>query len=299
MIRALCSTGPRQIVREGSLLSFPLLSASSSASTSYSYSSMPMTSSVISGRRSFGGANEEIEVSRSQSAAQAELTTPRRQRLNNPTLPPPPSTTTPTDDASQKKKRKKVERDELPLNVRQQPSASSGKGKGSFQANSDKIDLGGGGSGSSGFPKKQRTQLRQGQFAKPRGFDGAKRGAGAGVKGKRGSDVEPVWGKQGDAREWDVGKDETEDDSDAFEDGSDSDSDDVADLLVTSAHGKSRGDRAKFEDAVGSLFEQAKEPSGADRAIEEAEMQWDDGGAGPAVATKGPERKKRRKDQRK
>lgn len=193
------------------------------------------------------------------------------------------------------KKKKRKKGDELPLNVRQQPAAYSSKGKGSFQANSDKIDLGG--SGGSIFSKKQRTELSSSQFAKPRGFEGAKRGV-ASAKGKRGEDVEPAWGKQGDPRAWDAGKMDSSEDSDAFDDDSDSsDSDDVAHLLVTSAAEKSRGDRAKFADAVGSLFERAKEPSGADLAIETAEMQWDEGGTGTKAAAKGSDKRKRRKDQ--
>lgn len=56
------------VVHETSLLSFPLLStlnknqAASSSSMTATYSSMPLTSAMVSGRRSFGGANVEIEV---------------------------------------------------------------------------------------------------------------------------------------------------------------------------------------------------------------------------------------------
>ncbi|KAK4701732.1 hypothetical protein P7C70_g4498, partial [Phenoliferia sp. Uapishka_3] len=266
------SSSTRQIIREGSLLSFPLLSASTStsSSSSYSYSSMPMTSSVISGRRSFGGANADIE------------------RLNNPTL-PPPVPTAPESEKTDKKKRKKVERDELPLNVRQNSTSN----KGSFQDNSDKISLGGGGGGSSfkreeesegSASKKQRIGLPQGQFAKPKGFEGAKRGGGArggGITGKgRGREPEPVWGKQGTERAWDAGKEESEDefeeeDSDSDSDEDDSDDEDVAELLVAKSD-KSRGEKAKFNKSVGNLFKQAKEPSAKDRAIADAEMAWDD-----------------------
>lgn len=64
------STRPR-VIHEGSLLSFPLLASTSTSFTSSStssYSSMPLTSTLVSGRRSFGGANVEIEV-RSLSAS--------------------------------------------------------------------------------------------------------------------------------------------------------------------------------------------------------------------------------------
>lgn len=61
----------RTVIHESSLLSFPLLSTlastsrastSSFTSTSATYSSMPLTAGAISGRRSYGGANVEIEV---------------------------------------------------------------------------------------------------------------------------------------------------------------------------------------------------------------------------------------------
>ena len=114
-----------------------------------------------------------------------------------------------------------------------------------------------------------------------------------------------MWGKQGDARAWDAGKGDEEEEAEEEEDedsvGSDdsSDDDDVADLLV-SRPAKSRGDRAKFEVAVGSMFKQAKEPAGADRAVEEVEMQWDDeGGANMAGGAKSSSKEKRRKDRRK
>lgn len=65
------SRSRRTVVHESSLLSFPLLSTLNSApststssfsSTATSYSSMPLTAGAISGRRSYGGANVEIEV---------------------------------------------------------------------------------------------------------------------------------------------------------------------------------------------------------------------------------------------
>jgi hypothetical protein len=69
MLTLTSSHSSRRVIHEGSLLSFPLLSSfsstpkASSSSYAHTYSSMPMTSSVVSGRRSFGGANAEIEVS--------------------------------------------------------------------------------------------------------------------------------------------------------------------------------------------------------------------------------------------
>lgn len=72
------STGSRtSVVHETSLLSFPLLStlnknqAASSSSMTATYSSMPLTSAMVSGRRSFGGANVEIEKLNDPSSHQA------------------------------------------------------------------------------------------------------------------------------------------------------------------------------------------------------------------------------------
>ncbi|GAA6061306.1 hypothetical protein JCM10212_005420 [Sporobolomyces blumeae] len=96
------------IVHESSLLNFPLLASSSSSSSTRStsfqftapasyYSSMPLTSTAISGRRSFGGANVEIE------------------KLNDPSSHPPPSSS--KDEKSSKKAKKKDKKHE-PVNVR-------------------------------------------------------------------------------------------------------------------------------------------------------------------------------------
>lgn len=91
------------MIHEGSLLSFPLLSSATSSrsfAAPTSYTSMPWTASVVSGRRSFGGANAEIEVRPSRlpppplpvltkSALASNSTTPRSKP------PPPPRTPTP------------------------------------------------------------------------------------------------------------------------------------------------------------------------------------------------------------
>lgn len=84
--RCSCTDDPRssrpRVIHEGSLLSFPLLSSATSSRSfaSTSYTSMPWTASVVSGRRSFGGANAEIEVRPSPSS-------PRRTQLTTHTSP--------------------------------------------------------------------------------------------------------------------------------------------------------------------------------------------------------------------
>lgn len=221
---------------------------------------------------------------------------PRPQRLNNPTLPPPPAPSTPSSsDPLQKKKRKK---DEVPLNnVRHNPSASA---KGSFQANSDEIKLGGGRGGPAGFsgrgddkgegrspaPKKARVKTGPGGFAKPKGFDDVRRGGGAAGRGGKKGEVEPVWGKRGEERAWDVGKGSSEEEDEEEgemdeDDDSDEDSDDVAELLVASAAKTKAGDRAQLEKEVEGLFAGSKGRARAkDAAVAKAEHGWDGGEEG-------------------
>lgn len=91
------SSGPA-VVHENSLLSFPLLSGLKTPSSSQSaaptdhhmvmaFSSMPLTSAAVSGRRSFGGANIEIEVRRPpfpRSRDNSKAHPLRPQKLNDP-----------------------------------------------------------------------------------------------------------------------------------------------------------------------------------------------------------------------
>ncbi|GAA5977176.1 hypothetical protein JCM10908_004885 [Rhodotorula pacifica] len=95
--------GRPSVIHETSLLSFPLLSTltrssatanSSGSSMTATYSSMPLTSAMVSGRRSFGGANIEIE------------------KLNDPSSHQTPPEGSAADSSKSKSKRpKKSERD--------------------------------------------------------------------------------------------------------------------------------------------------------------------------------------------
>ncbi|GAA5825326.1 hypothetical protein JCM11251_006937 [Rhodosporidiobolus azoricus] len=241
------------VIHESSLLSFPLLSShfssfststsSSSSSSSFtgtsSYSSMPLTSSTISGRRSFGGANVEIE------------------KLNDPSSHQEEPKDGPGETQNQRKKRLKAERDAAPVSVRRSggstlSSAKTGKKTAAldkrrgeeravesgsakkrrlereegamdtmrWEAEDDDV--------ASSMAKKgkkpaaavasdvpQRTApLKKGEFARPGGFEGAKKG---GAKGKgKGVMGDYQWGKTGDVREWDEDKevgDSSSDDS--------------------------------------------------------------------------------------
>ncbi|GAA5862757.1 hypothetical protein JCM1840_002663 [Sporobolomyces johnsonii] len=255
------------VVHESSLLSFPLLSTlstTSSFTSSSSYSSMPLTSSAISGRRSFGGANIEIE------------------KLNDPTAHPTPDpAASKSKDKDPKsalnKKRRKAERDAATVSssIRRRASGSSsalvsgnkaGKRAAELERERDaagskrrKSDEGGdgeamdpirwevdddevsfsgspaAGAASKGDGSKSAKQQRA-EFAKPAGYEGAKKGKGKG-KGK-GVMGDYGWGKQGETREWDEGKeDDSESESEAeegeFEEGSSSDgSEDIEEMLM-------------------------------------------------------------------
>lgn len=213
---------------------------------------MPLTSTTISGRRSFGGANVEIE------------------KLNDPSSHqdlPAGAAAEKGESKSQMKKRLKEEKERETVNVR----GGGGKGKGAAStlssaktgkrtAQLDQERVTGsakkrrlaaeGGAGvaegregmdamrweadddvvafSSSKPKKQRelndaekaALTRKNEFARPAGFDGAKKGGKKDGKGK-GVMGDYKWGKKGEEREWDAGKessassDDSEDDSEA------------------------------------------------------------------------------------
>ncbi|GAA5886659.1 hypothetical protein JCM6882_005847 [Rhodosporidiobolus microsporus] len=242
------------VIHESSLLSFPLLSSSfssfststsSSSSTftgSSSYSSMPLTSSTVSGRRSFGGANVEIE----------KLNDPNSHREE-------PKDGPGGETNAQRKKRLKAERDAAPVSVRRGggstlSSAKTGRKTAAlekrraddgradetgsakkrrleaaaeggaaemdpmrWEADDDEVALPGAGKKSkksaAGLDVPDRAApLKKGEFARPGGFEGAKKAKGKG-KGVMG---DYKWGKEGDVREWDEDKevgDSSEDDS--------------------------------------------------------------------------------------
>ncbi|BGP49958.1 hypothetical protein JCM10450v2_005863 [Rhodotorula kratochvilovae] len=252
----------RTVIHESSLLSFPLLStlstrASTSTSTAFTstsatYSSMPLTAGAISGRRSYGGANVEIE------------------KLNDPSSHQAPAASSTAESKSALKKRQKAERDAAPVSVRRSggstlSSAKTGKrtaaldkessegGKrrrtGEFDADEMTGDLqwdGGedtvslAGAGGAGGASKEG-------FARPAGFEGARsKGKGRAAAGGAAGEGH-VWGKQGEMREWDEDKmgdsDEEEDGEVAFEeDTSEEDSaDEVEELVVRGGAGRGKG----------------------------------------------------------
>ncbi|GAA6030220.1 hypothetical protein JCM8097_008994 [Rhodosporidiobolus ruineniae] len=251
------------VIQEASLLSFPLLSSINSfSSTSSSYSSMPLTSSAISGRRSFGGANIEIE------------------KLNDPSSHPEPEKDGPGETNHQRKKRLQKERDAAPVAVRRSAggsslsSAKTGKRTAALERERDEEReresgsakkrrlAAAGGAGGRGevdpirweadddevsFSSKPRkaskplpptggssssfTSTLPAAFARPAGFDGAKKGASVAAKGKKGKGVmgDYQWAKKGEVREWDEGKEPDSEDEDAL---SDSDEDDDEDMTA-------------------------------------------------------------------
>lgn len=210
------------------------------------------------------------------------------QSLNNPTLAPPPSAKDskdkPEESASQKKKRKKAEGDSLPLNVRaaappyikREPTQKQRE----WRTDDDEVKLGSSGSGASRTePASKKPKLEQGVFARPAGMEGALKGKGAKGKGKKVEEKEPVWGKRGDAREWDEGKGGSDSESDS-EDGhhgvfdvvddeelesqsdSDDDDEDVEEMLGRgkgqAAVGK-KAEKAAFEREVEEMFRREEE----------------------------------------
>ncbi|BGP18177.1 hypothetical protein JCM10213_009020 [Rhodosporidiobolus nylandii] len=256
------SSGRSTVVHESSLLSFPLLSsmsAFSSASSSFastSYSSMPLTSSAISGRRSFGGANIEIEKLNDPSSHQpAEPSEKEKEKKG--------------ESKSQLKKRLKAEKDAAPVSVRRSGGGGGGSTLSSAKTGKRTAALDRDREEESGSAKKRRVKLEQEEedagmdsmrweagddevsftapsfaaaaaakgkkpkkvvvkpepyasgYAKPAGFDGAKKGGGdkKAVKGKGKGGVmgEYDWGKQGDTRAWDEGKSAGGSDSDEEE----------------------------------------------------------------------------------
>ncbi|GAA6015545.1 hypothetical protein JCM11491_004389 [Sporobolomyces phaffii] len=210
---------PRTVTHDTSLLSFPILSASAASgfvnSNSY-YNSMPLTSTAISGRRSFGGANVEIE------------------RLNDPTshqAPPLPEGA--AKDKASKSSLKKKQRD-LPISARrtdhptttstkrapQDAAGSSRQQQQQTQQQKKKRRISGPADDDGDLELAAKWEGDEDQvslssgFKKPGGFEGAKlndKGKGR-AKGHGGLlDLDQhKWGKRGDTREWDREKPTTE-----------------------------------------------------------------------------------------
>jgi hypothetical protein len=213
------------------------------------------------------------------------------QYLNNPTLPvASTSSAKPEETASQKKKRKKAERDELPLNVRSAPTTTKKPSLSAqtWKTDADEVKVGGG----SSAPASKKVKTEQGGFAKPAGFEGAakvgkKKGKGKQVYGQKSQEPEPVWGKRGEAREWDEGKeseqsDEDDDDHGVFdveeesEESEDSD-EDVEEMLMSRSSGRKDG-LASAKGAAKAKFE--REVDGMLRREEEGGSNKSAGGAG-------------------
>lgn len=152
----------------------------------------------------------------------------------------------------------------MPLNVRRlAPDQSEARASSSFQANSDEVKLGGGG----GAAKKARFDAEKGKgsqgqgqknkagFMKPRGYEGIKKSESPSLSHKKSTtrgreEEEPVWGKRGDGREWDVGKEDED------EDGSEDNDDDSME------EGETKESRKRLNDEF-------------DRFAERAEKGWD------------------------
>ncbi|KAG0654417.1 hypothetical protein C6P46_001744 [Rhodotorula mucilaginosa] len=138
------------VVYETSLLSFPLLStlnkhqSTSTSSMTATYSSMPLTSAMVSGRRSFGGANVEIEKLNDPSSHQAA-----------------PEGTADTSKLKTSKRPKKADRDAALVesvrgNKNKSGSVSSSKAGGKRTADLDRRNAAGGGEEDGANKKKRR-----------------------------------------------------------------------------------------------------------------------------------------------
>jgi hypothetical protein len=202
---------------------------------------MPLTSTAISGRRSFGGANIEIEVKslfplppRTGTSRQKVKTErkPHKQKLNDPTshqAPPPSTSNSNKGDGKSSKSSLKKKQKELPISGRRTDLNNGQKRR-------DTIDT----TPQQQQKKKRRVSSEQQEeeeeeedakmdmntkweggedqvsltgFKKPSGFEGAKKltggtssskkgGGGGGKKGLMDLD-QHKWGKKGETREWD------------------------------------------------------------------------------------------------
>ncbi|GAA5934365.1 uncharacterized protein JCM15063_004554 [Sporobolomyces koalae] len=190
------------IIHETSYLSFPLLSTSISTTTASSsdatftnasyYSSMPLTTTAISGRRSFGGANIEIEKLNDPNSHQVQSNSKGERR---------------GDGNQESKSSLKKKQRQLPISGRRTDLNPPKK------RTSDVATL------ASNLKKPRASSGGGDQFEKPRGFEGAKlgstsasstmkrdKGKGKLTKGGLMDDDAHEWGARGTTREWDRGK---------------------------------------------------------------------------------------------
>ncbi|BGP01742.1 hypothetical protein NBRC10513v2_005380 [Rhodotorula toruloides] len=305
--RVVGSGGRPTIIQESSLLSFPMLSTLSSkkstttttfASATATYSSMPLTSSTVSGRRSYGGANVEIE------------------KLNDPSSHQPadsPST------SSSKPRRSKADRAAAIVPVRRSGSSSvlssskagkrtaaldarEGEGEGGKKRRKteDEEELRAGGlRWDDGDEAGGKSGKKQG-FARPAGFEGVKKGGVSKGKGRaRQGDLMDAegsfkWAKKGEMREWDEGKDDSSDEEDGelldmSGDGTSSDEEEeedaseVEEMLLQASAAASKQDKQRQGK---TRQERDKRRQEVERAVEREEARRQFGGAGGSKKAK-------------
>lgn len=207
---------------------------------------MPLTSTAISGRRSFGGANIEIEVTLQSPPFTSWLSSKLTkyaptQRLNDPSSHQAPSKTDQKDGKESKKSKKQRRMDE-PVSTRRTDLSTASKRSSKIDAAADatvkKRRV------SSPPPSARDVAEPKNTFKKPSGFEGAKmqqsrdeRGKGKG-KGKSAGGSSSLmdldqheWIQRGQTREWDLDKDElgSEEDDQRILDVLDRDEDDEDD----------------------------------------------------------------------
>ncbi|BGP26169.1 hypothetical protein JCM10295v2_005112 [Rhodotorula toruloides] len=262
--------------------------------TTATYSSMPLTSSTVSGRRSYGGANVEIE------------------KLNDPSS-HQPTADSPSSSSASKPRRPKADRAAAIVPVRRSGSSSvlssskagkrtaaldEGEGGKKRRKTEDEEELragAGGGlrcdNGGDGEATAVKGLNAQGGFARPAGFEGVRKNAAAKGKGKgraREGDLMDAegsfkWAKRGEVREWDEGKGNTSDENDAEllemsgEDSMDDDEEDDASEVEEMLLQASKQDEVRQPK---TRQERDKRRQEVERAVEREEGRLQFGGAG-------------------
>ncbi|GAA5971239.1 hypothetical protein JCM3765_007148 [Sporobolomyces pararoseus] len=191
-----------RIIHDSSLLSFPILSSSASSfsSSNLYYNSMPLTSTAISGRRSFGGANIEIE------------------RLNDPSSHQPKPVASSKEGGKKKEgssSQKKKQRQNEPVSTRrtdmnnkrsntsEKPQIKKRRISEDQKDLDEKIEM------NSKWEGGEDEVSFSGGFKKPSGYEGAKSSTSSSNKKNKGKgnglmDLDQhKWGKRGETREWD------------------------------------------------------------------------------------------------